>query len=160
MKQSRLAILEKMQTGIARKVLQAVPISEEWNAREIGRELGRLGHNPNFRILEGCLNTLVESGLVTEKTKGMFRRVAAKEKEVQDMIQNEITPRVLAAVPEPKREEIELLDPLEQLFAVAKRLRTAADEIEAEAMRMQEKMEQVTKDQESLNQLRTLLKKL
>ena len=85
---TRIRILENQQTGVAKKVYGAVPINEAWPSKSIVAELTRQGQVRDFSIIEGCLNTLKEVGLIKEMSPGHFQRVKPKptvEKEAEPM---------------------------------------------------------------------------
>ncbi len=68
------------QTAVAKKVYEAVPITEWWSMHQIGDELRRKAHTTTtFDVLQGCLRALTDTGLVTEDTLGKFRRVEVRE---------------------------------------------------------------------------------
>jgi hypothetical protein len=79
MNPTRYEALLASQSAVARRVLSAVPLQEVWPSRRIYQELVRTGGARNVRIVEGCLNTLVDSGLVNEHPRGHFIRVSPKE---------------------------------------------------------------------------------
>lgn len=67
-------------SGIARKVLEAVPIADQWQAHTIANEIKRAtGSAPEIKIVNGCLESLRSSGLVREPTRGKWIRVSTKE---------------------------------------------------------------------------------
>lgn len=78
MNRSRYEALLRGLTAVARKVFDAVPSTEPMPTKLIYGELMRLGTPvANYRILEGCLASLVDSGLVHESRIGEFVRVTA-----------------------------------------------------------------------------------
>ena len=91
---TRIRILENQQTGVAKKVYGAVPINEAWPSKQIVMELSRQGQVRDFSIIEGCLNTLKEVGLIKETAPGHFQRVKPKptaEKEAEPMTTKPLT---------------------------------------------------------------------
>ncbi len=71
------------QSVIARKVFAAVPAQEAWSSKKIYQELMRIGSSTrDVRVVEGCLNTLVEVGLVQEIVHGSFIRIQPKAETV------------------------------------------------------------------------------
>lgn len=85
---TRMRILENQQTGVARKVYEAVPINEQWPTKQIIAELHRQGLVHDFSIVGKYLNNLKESGLIKEMSRGYFQRARPKveaEKEVPTM---------------------------------------------------------------------------
>lgn len=54
-------------SSVARKVLEAVPISEAWRSASIREELHRMTDSTiDAHTINGCLATLVKTGLVSE----------------------------------------------------------------------------------------------
>lgn len=67
------------QSAIARKVFEVVPIQQAWTSQAIGGALQQQTRaSIQFRTLEGCLNTLLEAGLICEPKKGLFQRVTPR----------------------------------------------------------------------------------
>jgi len=80
MNPDRIRRLEDGLSGVARKVLDAVPISEAWTVHAIAGEMRRAtGSSYEHRLVVGCLESLKSSGLVREYSRGKFMRVCAKE---------------------------------------------------------------------------------
>jgi len=124
---ARMKILEDQQTSIARKVFAAVPIAEPWTSRAIAGEMRRLspGNTSDLSTVEGCLNSLVEAGLVCERS-GHFQRV--KVRQTSDEGAEPMTLRSVGSAPGPRQ------DVLSRLASLATRLRILADEIDAIAL--------------------------
>ena len=80
MNAARLKQVENGLSGIARKVLEAVPIADQWPAHTIANEIKRAtGSAPEIKIVNGCLESLKSSGLVREPTRGKWIRVSMKD---------------------------------------------------------------------------------
>ncbi len=71
----RYATLVRKLTGIATKVLDAVPSSEAKTAKEICSTLYLQGMRADIHVVEGCLNSLKQDGLIKEPTQGHFIKV-------------------------------------------------------------------------------------
>lgn len=67
-------------TSIAKKVYECVPAQESWSITRISDEMIRKGLTPNKRMIEGCLNSLKDSGLVLESPPGHFKAIVLKTK--------------------------------------------------------------------------------
>ena len=147
MNNARMRAIEEGQTGIAKKVLASVPIQEAWTARQIVSDIARSGSRPDPHIIEGCLNTLVDSGLVNERPRGYFQRIKPKEEKVVP---------IASAPAQPK----EPIDPLAKLGSIASSLRTLADEIEDVALTIEERQTATTEEIAKLRQLKALLRDL
>ena len=154
---TRIRILENQQTGVAKKVYGAVPINEAWPSRQIVMELSRQGQVRDFSIIEGCLNTLKEVGLIREVAPGHFQRVKPKpiaEKEAEPM-----TTKPLNPVTPP--------EPMDRLVAIGTKLRglsqmflELADDIDEATLAFEEKASGNDEELAKLRQLKNVLKSL
>lgn len=154
MNAQRMRALEQGQTNIARKVLSCVPIQEAWTEQQIVREVARSVSAPDVHIIAGCINSLRESGLIKEPTRGRFQRVAVKD-------EPESEPAVLRTVPTapaPKVVPIVEADPLQRFAELSANLRRMADDIDESALTMAAAIEQARVSGEKFRQLQALLK--
>ena len=155
---TRIRILESQQTGVAKKVYGAVPINEAWPSKSIVAELTRQGQVRDFSIIEGCLNTLKEVGLIKEMAPGHFQRVKPTvEKEAEPMTTKPLNPPTKS----------EPTEPMDRLAAIGARLRSLsktflelADDIEEVALACEEKVSGNDEELAKLRQLKGLLKSL
>ena len=157
---TRIRILENQQTGVAKKVYGAVPINEAWPSKSIVAELTRQGQVRDFSIIEGCLNTLKEVGLVKEVAPGHFQRVKPKltvEKEAEPM----------ATTPSKTSAESKSTEPMDRLVAIGTKLRglsqmflELADDIDEATLAFEEKASGNDEELAKLRQLKGLLKSL
>ena len=157
---TRIRILENQQTGVAKKVYGAVPINEAWPSKAIVAELTRQGQVRDFSIIEGCLNTLKEVGLIKETAPGHFQRVKPKpivEKEAEPMT---TTPSKTSAEGEPT-------EPVDRLAAIGTKLcglsqmfLELADDIDEAALAFEEKTSGNDEELAKLRQLKNVLKSL
>ena len=157
---TRIRILENQQTGVAKKVYGAVPINEAWPSKSIVAELTRQGQVRDFSIVEGCLNTLKEVGLIKETAPGHFQRVKPKptvEKEAEPM----------TTTPPKAYDKGEPTEPVDRLAAIGTNLRglsqmflELADDIDEAALAFEEKASGNDEELAKLRQLKGLLKSL
>lgn len=157
---TRIRILENQQTGVAKKVYGAVPINEAWPSKSIVAELTRQGQVRDFPIVEGCLNTLKEVGLIRETAPGHFQRVKPKpttEKEAE----------LMAATPSKPSAKSEPTEPVDRLAAIGTKLRglskvflELADDIDEATLAFEEKASGNDEELAKLRQLKGLLKSL
>ena len=77
MNQKKIDRMLKQQTIITRKVYDCVPILDEWGKSKIHQEVHRTGSNQNGKVVDGCLNSLRNTGLIKEPRPGFFIRVTA-----------------------------------------------------------------------------------
>ena len=163
---TRIRILENQQTGVAKKVYGAVPINEAWPSRQIVMELSRQGQVRDFSIIEGCLNTLKEVGLIREVAPGHFQRVKPKpiaEKEAEPMSTKPLNP----VTPPNSSIKGEPTEPVDRLAAIGTKLRglsqmflELADDIDEAALAFEEKTSGNDEELAKLRQLKGLLKSL
>ena len=157
---TRIRILENQQTGVAKKVYGAVPINEAWPSKSIVAELTRQGQVRDFPIVEGCLNTLKEVGLIRETAPGHFQRVKPKpttEKEAEPM----------TTAPSKPSAKSEPTEPVDRLAAIGTKLRSMsklflelADDIDEATLAFEEKASGNDEELAKLRQLKGLLKSL
>ena len=157
---TRIRILENQQTGVAKKVYGAVPINEAWPSKSIVAELTRQGQVRDFSIIEGCLNTLKEVGLIKEMTPGHFQRVKPKP-----TVEKEAEPMAVAPPKSPAKGEP--TEPVDRLAAIGTKLRglsqmflELADDIDEATLAFEEKASGNDEELAKLRQLKGLLKSL
>lgn len=159
------------QSGIARKVYDAVPISEKWTANQIRQAIKHF--HVEQRTMMGCLKDLRESGLITETADGLFQRAPTREvKKKQQTLSQSKEVAAMAAVAkstesasESKVEPMEMLSELSmELVAFGVefqgRLKAFAIKIEDAALRIEQEREQQEENLGKLKQLQSLLKSL
>lgn len=166
---TRIRILENQQTGVAKKVYGAVPINEAWPSRQIVMELSRQGQVRDFSIIEGCLNTLKEVGLIREVAPGHFQRVKPKpiaEKEAEPTSTKPLNP-VIPVIPPNSSIKGESTEPVDRLAAIGTKLRGLSqmfleltDDIDEAALAFEEKTSGNDEELAKLRQLKNVLKSL
>lgn len=151
-------------TSAARKVFDAVPISEPWSITQIDSELFRLGVKNDKRINMGCLDTLTTAGIIIEKPRGMFVRAKYKPEAAEKpalSAPQEITPPKKDAMTTTAQRPIEKLSALSQRVVVAMNaLKDIAADIEIAAIEIDEQSRSTDEETKKLQQLKTLLKSL
>lgn len=157
---TRIRILENQQTGVAKKVYGAVPINEAWPSKSIVAELTRQGQVRDFSIIEGCLNTLKEVGLIKEMSPGHFQRVKPKAEPMSTKPLNPVIPPNSSIKGEPT-------EPVDRLAAIGTKLRglsqmflELADDIDEAALAFEEKTSGNDEELAKLRQLKNVLKSL
>ena len=157
---TRIRILENQQTGVAKKVYGAVPINEAWPSKSIVAELTRQGQVRDFSIIEGCLNTLKEVGLIRETAPGYFQRVKPKP-----TVEKEAEPMTTKPLNQPTKSEP--TEPVDRLAAIGTKLRglskmflELADDIDEATLAFEEKASGNDEELAKLRQLKGLLKSL
>jgi hypothetical protein len=162
MNNSRLKAIEDGQTGIAKKVLAAVPAIEAWTHRQIVMEIARTGSCPDPRIVEGCLRSLGDAGLIKETKTGGWIRVMPK-----DSPEKEPAAAVVPAATKPAFTLVEPSRPFDRMAALAERMRERAAEFAAMAAEAEElalafeaEVTRAGADSQRLKQLQELLRGL
>jgi len=155
----KLARAAETLTGVAKRVLDATPISEPWTVAQICSEMGRSGSHVSFNIVLGCLNTHKQAGLVKEPMTQYFQRVAVTVPEPK------AKPAAPAAnvVPLMSAEKITEREPLESIGAMAQRLREAgralimwAEDLEQVGIEYETRIEKAGQDSPEIAKLRQL----
>jgi hypothetical protein len=164
MNHSRLQALERGQTGIARKVLEATPIQEPWNVGQIAAELiRRYGTRVETRVVHGALNNMAEQGLLKEPAPNHYQRVTLKPKLTVHTNETEDTMATIQSVKAPPTP----VEPMDQIAAVASQLRQmaaklteAAADLDAVAIETEERIQAAQQGAAKLRQFQALLKSL
>lgn len=185
MNEAKLQKAEQGINGMAKKVLDAVPIQEPWSKNQIVAEIRRAGSNAGVDVIESCLNNLRGRSLISEPSRGMFQRITAKPRVhlVQVEPQTTLRSALEMAVSKSSKKEHEVVitcaadmlpanlmgaakkDPLESMAELAQMARDLAGtaqklaaSIETAALEAEERMEQIRRDTDKLRQLQALLK--
>lgn len=154
-------------TSIAKKIFSVVPVVDAWTPNQIKAELGRLTNSSaDIRVIEGCLTSLINQGLVTEPKPKTYRRVAMKEpKTANDGVieKQKIVETKTVAIQKQQKQ----VAAIEKLAGIASRaldisssLKQLAADIDAAAIEIDEQAKTDKQDTEKLKQLQTLLRSL
>lgn len=136
------------QTNLARKVFAAVPMQEYWSIGQIYNEMHRVEKHSNSRgEITGCLRSLVDAGLVSEAGQLTFR---SNVKPLQEVAVT--APLKKAQAPKPSM--------MDRAFAVATKLREAAEEIEQLGMEVDSAILDAGKGNAKLLELQATLRGL
>ena len=157
---TRLRILENQQTGIAKKVYAVVPIQEIWSSSQIVSELRRTSSVRDLRMVEGCLNTLKEVGLIREPSPGSFQRMKPRELK-EETVSTHYKPAPTAVDVVPKKEPLDrILGISTKLRALSRDAEALAEDIENAAVEFEERVGSSAKELEVLRRFKDLFKKL
>jgi predicted transcriptional regulator len=156
------------QTSVAKKVYEHVPALEAWTAIQISQALTRATKSQmDFKILQGCLKALRESGLIRETQRGMFQRVDVKEKLEEPLPRSEPAKSVVAPISPsapmaaPTKTPIEILSEISaRVVALNGELKKIASDIETAAIVIEEGMAENEENLGKLKQLQSILKSL
>lgn len=150
------------QSNIAKKVYECIPIASSWTLSQICTEMARKGQGNDHRITQGCVNTLVNSGLVKESPRGTFRRLSIKQQK------KEVTePALLKPIETRKEMTVEMKfpakkekDPLEMLSSISSSARKLADDLDDAALVIASQIRDIESQSSKLKQLQALLKSI
>jgi hypothetical protein len=156
-------------SAIARKVYDAIPAQETWSMAQIQAELQRTGGTArDKRILEGCVNSLKEAGIIKEPVRGFFIREHVSpptSKTVETKPIKETTLGLPNTTPLPSTQPKG--KPLDKLAGIANRanmlaasLRDLASDIETAALELEEEVAASLKASEKLQALSSILKNI
>lgn len=154
----RMQSIEQNLSAVAKKVLCAVPIGEPWSKNQIRKEIARSSGHVENRTVDGCLQSLCESGVIREPLPGMFVRV--KVTETREPIRLVKDPPMKTAVSPILATTKAKSDNLEAIADIAKRLRGIASEVEEIGIAMQSEVSSSAAESAKLAQLKDLLKSL
>jgi len=170
MQQARFDSVHRGLSSIAKKVFEGVPIEEPWSAGQVHSELRRLGFgSADLNTTKGCLNTLVEAGIVEEPTRGTFIRAQIRSKPEHPKIKlvPNLTQEESMQKPATPAQENDRQDPLQRLSGLSTRvlqmaeaLKTLAADIDAAAIEIADASVQRDAENKKLRQLQELLKSL
>lgn len=160
MNEARFSSIFRGLSSVAQKVYAAVPIADEWAIEAVRRELTRKGHTIDMHTIRGCMNTLVDSGLVTEPSRGTFSRVAIKEA-------YKAPPKPIKEAKQPEKPAMPKQGAIDKLTALSARVRTAmsamktlADDIDNAALEIEADILKAGEGAQKYKQLQALLKEM
>lgn len=162
------------QTAAAQKTYAAVPVSEPWTVNKIVSEMHRAGHGADFKVIGGCLNSLISAGLVKELSKGEFLRAPIREMplpaaepetvtftEEKSMPKKSPTPALADESKSAKKSAIETLADMSlQIQALSGQLQSLARAVADNAIEIEIEIEAYRANSAKLQQLQTLLKSI
>lgn len=166
MNQARFHAIHSGQTSVAKKVYAVTPIVEAWSSSQVSQELLRTGSSVDPRVVSGCLSALVHSGLVIQVTKDTYRRTPVRPKP-EHALAAPPAPQPITTKPEPmpaaKSTTPTTKNPIDALGAIAAKLRdqaeafeALADEIDAAALALQDRVEGSNANDELIRTMRKL----
>jgi hypothetical protein len=159
--EARFSSIHRGLSTVAQKVYAAVPIADEWAIEAVRRELTRKGHTIDMHTIRGCMNTLVDSGLVTEPSRGTFSRVAIKEAYKAPAEPKPIKEAKQPEKPMPKQGAIDKLTALSaRVRAAMSAMKTLADDIDNAALEIEADILKAGEGAQKYKQLQALLKDL
>jgi hypothetical protein len=162
--QVRLLEAERSLNGVAKKVLDCVPIAESWNVGMVCTELGRkFGARYGHDVVLGCLSTLKAQGLVREPTTREFQRITAKPVLVRSTdtdTEEELVAQASTTLLQPPTQAPTTSDLIKRIGSLTASMRAVADQIDTAALELEDQLAKLSADTEKLRQLQALLKGL
>ena len=125
------------------------------------RRLGSGG--ADSRMVLGCLNTLIEAGIVKEVSKGAFQRIEIREKAEPVVTNKPMEPSqmsIRAMQPVAVQPVTQSATPIDRLSKFAIRLRELANDMETAALELAEQAEKNEIETSKMRQLQQILKSL
>ena len=117
------------------------------------------GYTIDMHTIRGCMNTLVDSGLVTEPSRGTFSRVAIKEAYKAPAEPKPIKEAKQPEKPMPKQGAIDKLTALSARVRTAmSAMKTLADDIDNAALEIEADIIKAGEGAQKYKQLQALLK--
>ncbi len=165
MNQQRFESMYRGMTAQAKKVYDCIPISDPWTPSQIMQELHRKNISmSDMRVVLGCVNSLIDCGVVIEVSKGLFKREVIRPKcepkqQVIEIIETTKEEEVKQPAPVPVK-PTPAISPISLLGSLSSRLRAFADEMDGVAMVLAEKSEKEEAETSKMRQLQALLKSL
>ena len=168
MKQSKLDETYRSLNGVAKKVLDVVPIQEQWPITKIISEIARLGSRPDHKVVRGCLKSLADQGLIKrcgpQGAETFIKVVGSQEsaKKVDIRVPDESKSQIIEMPM--KADNKDTLGKLAALSADARlisdRLLSLARSIDDLAIEVEERIQSATQGSEKLRQLQDLLRSI
>ena len=162
MNEARFSSIHRGLSSVAQKVYAAEPIADEWAIEAVRRELTRKGHTIDLHTIRGCMSSLVDSGLVTEPSRGQFSRVAIKE-----AYKAPAEPKPIKEAKQPEKPAMPKQGAIDKLTALSARVRTAmsamktlADDIDNAALEIEADILKAGEGAQKYKQLQALLKEM
>lgn len=164
MSQAQLKSAEDGLSGIAKKVLSVVPLQERWTTHAIIQELTRCGSRPDWKVVQGCLNSLLHSGLIIERG-GAYQRVQIKADppEKPSATVTDISPSKAVPMPQEKKQPdalSKLGERAAELRSVAATLNAIADRIDSDALEMDAKVVAASAKSQKADRIAELLREI
>ena len=161
MNEARFSSIHRGLSTVAQKVYAAVPIADEWAIEAVRRELTRKGHTIDLHTIRGCMSSLVDSGLVTEPSRGQFSRVAIKEAYKAPAEPKPVKEAKQPENPMPKQGAIDKLTALSARVRTAmSAMKTLADDIDNAALEIEADILKAGEGAQKYKQLQALLKEM
>lgn len=161
MNQSRFDAVYRGLSAQAKKVYEALPISEPWGPSQIMQELHRRNISmSDMRVVIGCINTMIDVGCVEEPTKGMFVRAEIREKQATAPILKEIKQKEPEVKQDAAKQTETETSPIDRLSLLSRRLRDLASDMDDAAIALAEQAQKNESETVKMRQLQALLKSL
>ena len=143
----------------AKKVYDCVPIADAWKPAQIMTDLHRKNISMNdYRVVMGCINTMIDAGLIVEGPKGHFKREGIKPKQADEIdLHSRVKTNKEASMTKPTPAKP---GPLDLLGDFASRLRALANDAESIALAIASQTETNDAETAKLRQLQALLKSI
>ena len=166
--EDRRSQILKAQSSLAQKVYEAVPIEGPWSPSFIQSEMQRMGNSSanDLRKIQGCLNTLIESGLIREPEKNVFQRIAVREKcaklpEFTEPLKVKIPMPTTTTAPQTAKTPSQILASLSaRAKKIGEQVAALAEDIDMAQLEIEEMNSAKDADTQKLKQLQQLLKSL
>ncbi len=168
MNQRKYSKLTDAQTMTARKVLECVPADRESNKKDINAVVRTLGISITPAIVEGCLYSLRDDGLIKEGKRGFFirvvpsstvKKIATIVKKVVPVIEPEPEEAITKMVKE-SYESVAVRDPIEVIEEMTVAMSELMSKFEMAALEISEYVQKSENDVKKMKQLQTLLSSL
>lgn len=167
MKHSKFKSIYNGLSSVAKKVYEAIPIQDAWDLKAIIAEMKRIFPSMGDQnVIKGCVNTLVQSGLVEEPKNGHFKRAVVDPEESSRPDPN-LDKYFVAQKEAPPWENLPDATPLEKINGLQKiaarisqDVKQLSDAIETVAIEVEDQFSQRDAESQKLKQLQALLKSL
>ena len=123
------------------------------------------GSQADVRVVQGCLNDLVDAGLVREPQRRFYRRIEVEEKPKPKELkmpaaQSKTEPQTVSAPSKPVGSMDVLGELAAEIVGMAEHLKRLAARVEDAALLVEQEREATAKSMDGYRQLKALLKSL
>lgn len=160
MRQARVDKILDGESSLARKVYEAVPISEPWSIKQIVAELRRKQTSNSLSTIQGSLNALASRNLIKEPSSGMFIRAKVSTPTPTPQLEVPKPVNLKAVDKKPSNPIDELGELSQQARDLASHMTSLATALDNVAIKIDDFMQEQDAESAKLKQLKALLQDL
>lgn len=168
MNQAKQNDVEAGLSGIAKKILEHVPIGNPITPGKLSNEMSRVtGSKVDIKVITSCLNTMKERGLIREVQSMNFVRVPPKPRLVSEKKELPSKEEAMQAKPQESKAFPPPVAAIDRLAVISSKVRdlsktitALASEIDDVAIEVEQQMQAIKADTLKLSQFKEFLKSI